>query len=229
MARLQAFTTGSPSTYTSSSSLGAVPKKPLLMGQGPGGGPSLRQMETRQRQLEALKRMEERIKSMDGGGGGGSGGSGGTGGDSSRKRREEQRNSGGERPKRDSNSGGLSTGEIVGKASSSSSVPSTSSSCTCHRLSTMVLDISQAVSDHVVTWLPVRPGADLRQAPEETILYTLVRGRSELVLFGGIQKDVSSMTYRSPNNPQSSNSSSGAASDTVSNSVYYLVPPRDSI
>ena len=55
----------------------------------------------------------------------------------------------------------------------------------------------------VVTWLgpaeseaagapsPVRMrgsgGGGVQNAPEETILYSLVRGRAELILFGGIQ------------------------------------------
>ena len=64
---------------------------------------------------------------------------------------------------------------------SSSSVSNVASKCcSCHRLSTFVLDISEAVSAHVVTWLPVKSNAGLAVAPEETILYSLVRGRSEM-------------------------------------------------
>ena len=82
-----------------------------------------------------------------------------------------------------------------------------------------VLDLSRAVSHRVVSWLDLRSNASL-SAPEETILYTLVRGRAELVLFGGIQKDVGSMTSRSPVT---------SSADTVSNSVFFLKPPREII
>ena len=82
-----------------------------------------------------------------------------------------------------------------------------------------VLDLSRAVSHRVVSWLDLRSNASL-SAPEETILYTLVRGRAELVLFGGIQKDVGSMTSRSPVT---------SSADTVSNSVFFLQPPREII
>jgi hypothetical protein len=58
---------------------------------------------------------------------------------------------------------------------------SVSGKCACHRLAMHVLDISRAASaDHVVEWLPFKSNASLA-APEETILYTLVYGRSELV------------------------------------------------
>ena len=89
------------------------------------------------------------------------------------------------------------------------------SNCICQRLSMFVLDISQALESQVVSWMDVRSNASL-EAPDETILYSLTLGRSELILFGGIQKDVSSMTMRSS---QAHNSAD------VSNSVYYLTPP----
>jgi len=88
--------------------------------------------------------------------------------------------------------------------------------CACHRLAMYVLDISRAIADEpVVEWLPFKSNASLA-APEETILYTLVSGRSELIMFGGIQKDVSTIT--SGRNPSSEN-------DTVFNDVYFLTPP----
>lgn len=144
----------------------------------------------RQRQLEALKKVEERIKSLD---------SSGT-----------------------SSNRSAFKGESVKPDHSAAA----NNACTCHRLSPYVLDISQAISEQVVTWLEPPRGTErsslwLRDAPEETILYSLVRGRAELILFGGIQKDVSSMT--------SGRSTQQSASDTVSNSVYFLVPPRRSI
>lgn len=87
--------------------------------------------------------------------------------------------------------------------------------CLCHRLSMYVLDLSQAIDQHVVTWLQVKSNASL-QAPEETILYSLTRGRSELIMFGGIQKDVSAMMTRSQ---------TASSNDFVSNSSYFLEIP----
>ena len=106
----------------------------------------------------------------------------------------------------------------------------------------------------MVTWKDVRANASLN-APEETILYSLVKGKiliytrrkkfipiiiwvtiklialyhfeytqisgkSELVMFGGIQKDVSSLAR---------GNATGASSDgdTVSNAVYFLNPPNN--
>ena len=78
-----------------------------------------------------------------------------------------------------------------------------------------VLDMSHVLEKNVVSWLDVRSNATL-EAPDETILYSLTLGRSELILFGGIQKDVSSVTARHQ---------MPSAPDTVSNSVFYLTPP----
>lgn len=55
-----------------------------------------------------------------------------------------------------------------------------------------VLDISRALIEKQVTWLPI-PEDGLDGAPEETIFYSLVEGRGELILFGGIQTDLNSM------------------------------------
>lgn len=114
-------------------------------------------------------------------------------------------------------------------ASSSSSV-NTGKCCSCHRLSTFVLDISEAVSARVVTWLPVKSNAGLAVAPEETILYSLVRGRGELIMFGGIQKDVSSMSAsgggrQQQQQQQAQQPNSATDSDTASNSLYFLTTP----
>lgn len=55
-----------------------------------------------------------------------------------------------------------------------------------------VLDISNIVQSHTATWQPVKENTSL-EAPEETIFYTLVEGRGELVMFGGIQRDIQFM------------------------------------
>lgn len=163
LARLQAFSSGSPGTYniTSCSSGGFVTNST---------NPKTKQQETRQRQLDAIKRMEDRIKRL--------------GSQEEPKVKPEP-------------------------------VTSTPTKCVCHRLSAHVLDLSRAISEHEVEWLEIRSFWS-RDAPEETILYSLVKARSELILFGGIQKDISSMASRSQ--PASS-------SDTVSNSLFFLVPP----
>merc|ERR1712226_1810306 len=70
-----------------------------------------------------------------------------------------------------------------------SSTSSPAGSCPHHRLTSHLLDISQAVDSHWVEWLPL-PHTSLPNAPQESILYTLVLGRTELIMFGGLQKDV---------------------------------------
>lgn len=55
-----------------------------------------------------------------------------------------------------------------------------------------VLDISNVVSHCEVTWRPVIETFST-EAPDETTLYSLVEGRGELIMFGGIQRDVQSM------------------------------------
>lgn len=51
-----------------------------------------------------------------------------------------------------------------------------------------VLDISQAVESGQATWLPIR-GINLTDSPDEATFYTLVEGRGELMMFGGIHGD----------------------------------------
>ena len=51
-----------------------------------------------------------------------------------------------------------------------------------------VIDISQAVELGRVTWLPIR-GVNLTNSPDEATFYSLVEGRGELMMFGGIRGD----------------------------------------
>lgn len=51
-----------------------------------------------------------------------------------------------------------------------------------------VLDISRATDARQVTWLPVR-GVNLPCSPTEATFYSLVEGRGELMMFGGIRGD----------------------------------------
>jgi len=104
-------------------------------------------------------------------------------------------------------------------SASSPRQPNTSSpmsSCPHHRLTmtSHLLDISQAVEGHWVEWLPL-PHTSLPNSPQESILYTLVLGRTELIMFGGLQKDVSQGSSR----PQ-------PTAETVSNCLHFLnLPP----
>ena len=82
-------------------------------------------------------------------------------------------------------------------------------------MTTHILDISHAISDHYVTWQLVSP-VNSSEAPQESILYSLVLGRTELVMFGGLQKDVSLNGGRGHQNN----------SETVSNCLFYLNPPQ---
>jgi len=90
--------------------------------------------------------------------------------------------------------------------------------CPNHRMALSVLDISRAVSDHVVTWLPPSPLLPGPEVPQESILYSLVKGRTELVLFGGLKKDISL-----------GGSLRDLSQSTVSNSLYILYPYIDRI
>jgi F-box protein 42 len=55
-----------------------------------------------------------------------------------------------------------------------------------------VLDLTEAIETGRVAWLPVK-GADLAGAPDEAIFYSLVEGRGELMMFGGIRGDARSL------------------------------------
>ncbi|XP_046362016.1 F-box only protein 42-like [Haliotis rufescens] len=120
------------------------------------GFPSVRPnaMRNRQRQLDTLRKYEERLRSVQGVGGVGNG-AGGT--DSWTKPAQQG-------PAREPRSAMclhlLDICDIDRKLEASWSIPNEKTSC---------------------------------DTPEETIFYTLVEGRGELVLFGGIQRDINSM------------------------------------
>jgi F-box protein 42 len=81
-------------------------------------------------------------------------------------------------------------------------------------MSMFVLDISKAVSDNVVEWLQFFSNNSL-ETPEVAILYSLVAGRGELIMFGGLQKDVAMMR----------NQAAANENDSVTNALYFLTPP----
>ena len=78
-----------------------------------------------------------------------------------------------------------------------------------HPMYIYCLDLSGVTATKTVSWLPLTKYG-IENAPEETLFYSLVQGRGELIMFGGIQTDVNNM--RRP--MQSSN--------VVSNAVYFL-------
>ena len=172
------------------------------------------QVETRQRQLDSLRRLEERYRSMSAG-----------------QAATAAAAAGPNRPPPQQPQGAAARPNVIpekqkhplpeaaaaaGLPDDLAAGPSVKGPCACHRLAMYVLDIGRAVGDEPeVEWLPFKSNASLA-APEETILYTLVSGRSELIMFGGIQKDVS--TIASGRNSSSEN-------DTVFNDVYFLTPP----
>ncbi|KAJ8918194.1 hypothetical protein NQ315_014060 [Exocentrus adspersus] len=81
-----------------------------------------------------------------------------------------------------------------------------------HYLGVYLLDISQVLNENpVATWLPPK---HLSNGPEETILYTLVEGKSELIMFGGIQKDANSLSF------------SMNLSSQISNSLHFITAPN---
>lgn len=81
-----------------------------------------------------------------------------------------------------------------------------------------VLDISTVVdgnSMNYVSWLCPRLG-EMHGAPEELVMYSLVKGNGELIMFGGVHNDISILNYSEQQN-------------MYSNSLHFLTPPRDVI
>ncbi|XP_065163548.1 F-box only protein 42 [Atheta coriaria] len=79
-----------------------------------------------------------------------------------------------------------------------------------------VLDVAHALdSEPYVTWMPIKDPDLERDGPEETMLYTFVSGKSELIMFGGIHKDDGSLIACTTN-----------LSQQVSNSLHFITAPR---
>lgn len=78
-----------------------------------------------------------------------------------------------------------------------------------------VLDIAHSLDEKpYVTWLPLKNNGVFTQGPEETVLYSLVAGKSELIMFGGIQKDGSSLACTTN------------LSNQVTNSLHFITAPK---
>lgn len=152
--------------------------------------PSIRPnpLKNRQRQLEGLRRMEERIRVL------------------SRKNTESEEIN---RPDIE---------KIVPERCPSSNHPVSSRSAPVRNPLTMyVADISQALFNGTISWLPQKQHVSLC-GPEEAILYSLVEGRGELIMFGGIHKDLGmSNTAPSPRNN---------VPETVSNTVHFITAQK---
>ncbi|XP_069687513.1 F-box only protein 42 [Periplaneta americana] len=157
----------------------------------------------RQRQLESLRRMEERIRNLSKSGSGS--GSGSSNGSSIPMQNVSA-----------ARSNPIASPNIMNTSPS----PSPSKSQVIKNAMTMfVLDISHVLTDECyVEWLPIKPENISNGEPEEKILYTLVAGKGELIMFGGIQKDATSITSQAQ---LSSN-----VTNTVSNSLHFITAPR---
>ncbi|KPI94670.1 PREDICTED: F-box only protein 42 [Papilio xuthus] len=82
-----------------------------------------------------------------------------------------------------------------------------------------VLDISTVLNGNCmnyVSWLCPRLG-DMNGAPEELVMYSLVKGNGELIMFGGVHNEI--RVARFTENPQS----------MYSNSLHFITAPRDII
>ncbi|XP_072936955.1 F-box only protein 42 [Epargyreus clarus] len=81
-----------------------------------------------------------------------------------------------------------------------------------------VLDISTVVdgnSLNYVSWLCPRLG-EMDGAPEELVMYSLVKGNGELIMFGGVHNDICVFNYSEQQN-------------LYSNALHFITPPRDII
>lgn len=150
--------------------------------------------ENRRRQLESLRRMEERIRRL------------------SRSASGSSSNS--IPPAARSNPTAYGNNVYI------SPCPSESKSQMTKNVMTMsVLDISHVLTDECyVEWLRPKFHNATSGGPEEKILYTLIAGKGELIMFGGIQKDATSV--KSQAQPLSN------AANAVSNSLHFITAPR---
>ncbi|PSN48109.1 hypothetical protein C0J52_13244 [Blattella germanica] len=165
----------------------------------------------RQRQLESLRRMEERIRNLSRLVGNGSAPEGSNG---------NVRNIGSSPVNNLPQTPRHNAAAVNGNNANTPSCPLHSKSFVTKNAMTMfVLDISHVLTDECfVEWLPVKSDNVLNGEPEEKILYTLIAGKGELIMFGGIQKDATSIT------PQAQLSSD--VPNTVSNSLHFITAPK---
>lgn len=86
-------------------------------------------------------------------------------------------------------------------------------------MSLCLLDISEALTKNKVRWMPPNDAVtNGRGSPEEAVLYSIVHGRGELIVFGGVQKFIATQS--------TSNSPGGNGPNIVSNAVYFIQAPK---
>ncbi|XP_014469024.1 PREDICTED: F-box only protein 42 [Dinoponera quadriceps] len=78
-------------------------------------------------------------------------------------------------------------------------------------LSIFVLDITKVLEDCSASWIPLKQ--DNYSGPDERILYSLVAGKGELIVFGGLRKQQTTMDWNLPK-------------DEVYNDLHFINPPR---
>ena len=82
-----------------------------------------------------------------------------------------------------------------------------------------VLDISQVMDTCAAKWID--KGNFISEGPEELILYSLVKGRNEIIMFGGIQKDKNMRQQTNENAVNALN-----IPDIVSNQLHIITAIR---
>lgn len=97
------------------------------------------------------------------------------------------------------------------------STPSTPPPSKESKMALFVLDISQVLSPiSYIEWKMIKNVAP--NSPEPTILYSLVRGRGEVIMFGGMYKNTNSIL-------STSNEDNEINYNTVSNLVHFICVP----
>lgn len=80
-------------------------------------------------------------------------------------------------------------------------------------LSIFALDITNVLSDDCnASWIPLKQND--RSGPDERILYSLVVGRGELIVFGGIREEHTALGHTETDD------------FVVYNDLYFINPPR---
>lgn len=158
------------------------------------GLPSVRPnaMKNRQRQLEALLKYEKKFRNSE--------------------------NSGSPSPPNDINQPSTSGAGFGQQSANMANIWPSKPEKTVNRSSLMVLhvlDISNVLETKTVSWQKLNFD-HLMDAPEETIFYSLVEGRGELLMFGGIERDIHSLK-----------SDYGFKAHIVNNSLHVLSPIQD--
>jgi len=108
----------------------------------------------------------------------------------------------------------ISQGKVRDEPTEKSSPPTNHAT-----MSLCVLDISEALTNHRVHWLPGEANCSGSSgSPEEAVLYSIVHGRAELIVFGGVQKFIATQaTTNAPGN---------GGPNIVSNAVYFIRAPK---